>query len=47
MISVLTDAIKRVLGLWFSITLGDARAMGTDALREGMEARQEEGLPVC
>lgn len=44
--SVLADAIKRVSGLWFSITPGDTRAIGTDAVREGMEARQEEELPV-
>lgn len=36
-------------GNWLEISMppGDTQAVGTDVPREGMEARQEEGLPVC
>lgn len=47
MISAPADAPKGVPGLQFSVTSGDTRAVGTDALSEEMEARQEEALPVC
>lgn len=41
------SAVKRGSGLLFSVTPEIIKAVGAEALVKGMEARQEEGRPLC
>lgn len=41
------SAVKRGRGLLFSLTPEIIKAVGIETLVKEMEARQEEGLPLC